>query len=177
MVIRRKPERIFSKCKTDGYIEISVQSLLKLRKICEMRIDGKIFFNNRNMVKGKPCILPKIEINQTKAIKIRKVLKNWNGKRNYTNSSYPDRQIVSTSISKMLVILITIIAITVRIFKKMEKCHDTFEVHTRGRLQWYPRIYRTSWITPLFLFPRGCGVTKVYSTDIFKKNRIILIVL
>lgn len=62
LVIPMKKERLFSKCNTDQFLEISLPTLVKVPKTCQIQIGTKKFINDIRFKQGKPLILPDINI-------------------------------------------------------------------------------------------------------------------
>lgn len=62
LIIPTRKEEIFSKCRTDQYIEIKSPMLIKLPKSCQITFNNKKFFNDVKIQQGKPLILPKLDI-------------------------------------------------------------------------------------------------------------------
>lgn len=63
LVIPMKKERLFSKCNTDQFLEITLPTLVKVPKTCQIQIGTKKFINDIRFKQGKPLILPDININ------------------------------------------------------------------------------------------------------------------
>lgn len=75
LVIPANSSRIFSKCKTDQYIDIQSPTLVKIPRDCEIQIMQKTFFNNEEIIQGKPLILPEFQLNQLQRVKTPKIPK------------------------------------------------------------------------------------------------------